>query len=131
MLRLQQILQKLKQKWLDIIKEIIDGSCGCVREVKVFWNLPEWESCEGCKQETYSETFEFAVFFNDHAYNYRFGLGLNESTCKIIFNLTNKNRIKDAVYFTIDDVKYERFSEVTPCGFNKDYEYYYLLLKKC
>lgn len=129
--KINKILCKLKLKWQAIIDTIINGSCGCIRTITVVYLIPEWENCDGCKQETYSTDLDLPVFFRNGSFDYRFGMNIGEQMAKLMFDSTTKTNIESAKYFLIDGKKYEPNSVIYPVGFGNDYDYYEWDLKLC
>ena len=128
-IKLSQILNKLKNKWLEMIKTLLDGSCGCIQDVKAVWELPTWENCQGCKPDLHEEDTTFAVFFNDHSYNHKYGLNIAPDRAKAIMTKERAEHLKDAKYFIIDGVEYVRDGRIEKMGFGKDYEMYFFYMK--
>ena len=124
-------MQKLSSRWYELVGHIINGQCGCIRPVIVVWKMPEWEDCNRCEQGEYMEEMELATFLQDHTYNFKYGLGLTDETAKIIFSKNTKEKIADGRFFIIAGTKYEPHSKIQPIGFGLEYDYYYMILKKC
>ena len=59
---LDTVLCMLKNKWAELMSSLLDGSCGCLETITVYYALPEFVDCEGCTNKEVTEELRVAVF---------------------------------------------------------------------
>lgn len=144
---LDRALKKLKQKWLESISTILDGSCGCITEVVLIYEVPVYTDCNtstinklgipgqlnqtACSIDTVEETIDIAVFYNEKAYAYKNKTLINENFVRTLVNETNKNKLIKVSKIKIDGVSYRKDSNPEPCGFGDGYQYFSMIWVKC
>jgi len=140
---LDRAIKKLKEKWLEQISSILDGSCGCVSPVTLIYEIPVYNNCNtaginkygipgqinqtACDITTVEETLDLAVFYNEKAYVFKNQALINESFVRTVVNLENKEKLIKIGKIKIDGVSYRRDSVPEPCGFGPGYEYYSII----
>lgn len=144
---LERKIQKLKEKWLEMISTILDGSCGCVRSVSLLYQVPVFNDCNtsdinklgipgqlnqtACSMDTVIETLDLAVFYNEKAYVFKNQALVNENFVRTMTNEENKDKLLTVTKIKINDIIYRRDSSPEPCGFGPGYEYYSIIWIKC
>lgn len=140
---LDRAIKRLKEKWLDQISSILDGSCGCVRPVTLIYEIPVYTNCNtaginkygipgqvnqtACEMTTVEETIDLAVFYNEKAYIFKNQALINENFVRTVINLENKDKLIKVGKIKIDGVSYRKDSSPEPCGFGPGYEYYSII----
>lgn len=131
MIKLTQILCKLKAKWLEMLSAILDGSCGCIHTVTIVWPDPEWTECEGCKVDPITEEVDIAVFSNPRKMYYKYGISFdNASYLELLVNEENRAKLQDCMAIYYYNVKYEPAGGPNRCGLGSDTAYFSFLFKK-